>query len=74
MGTRSAITEGGSVWWGSKTELEQIGFPANETVGRDAGNVSTRFLSKSVVGEKSSVRKRWGGSEENRLRGEESPD
>ena len=35
----------GSVWWGSKTELEQIGFPANETVARDAGNFSRGFLS-----------------------------
>jgi len=33
VGKRSAITEGGLGRWGSKTKLEQISFPANETVG-----------------------------------------
>ena len=59
---------------GSKTELEQIGYPANETVGRDAGSVSRRILSKTVAGEKGSVRKCRGAVRENRLCGEESPD
>ena len=56
----SAITEGGSGGWGSKTELERIGFPANEIVGRDAGNVLRRFVLRSMAEEKSSVRKRGG--------------
>ena len=67
---RGRVEEGG----GRKTELERIGFPANETVGRDAGNVLRRFVSRSMAGEKSSVRKRGGVVGDERLRGEESPD
>jgi len=53
--------------WGSKTELEQIGFPANETVGLDAGNVLRRFVLRSMAEEKSSVRKCRGGVEDDTL-------
>jgi len=65
--TGSAITEQGSEGWGSKTELERIGFPANETVGQDAGNVLRRFVLRSMEEEKSSVRKCRGGVEDDTL-------
>jgi len=54
-GILSMITEGGLEGWGLKTELEQISFPANETVGQDAGNVLRRFVLRSMVEEKSSI-------------------
>jgi len=71
---KGATEGGGRVMGGSKTELVQIGSSVNEAEARGAEIVLRRFLSRLIVGEKSSFRKYGGVAEENILRGEESPD
>ena len=74
LGTQAQWHHRGGVDGGSETKLEIIGFQANEAVGQFSGIVLRLFSVRSMVGEESSFRKCGGVVEENRLRGEESPD
>ena len=60
----------GGVEGGSKLKLDRTGFSANKTVGLLFKIVLTLFWKRSMVAERSSFAKSWGGQEENRLRGE----
>jgi len=64
---RKGTTEGGRVEGESKTELVQITSSANEAEAGDAEIVLRGILSKLMVRERSSFRKRWGVVGENTL-------
>jgi len=55
----------GGVEGGSKLKLDRTGFSANETVGLLFKIVLTLFWRRSMVAERSSFAKSWGGGREN---------
>ena len=64
----------GGVEGGSKLKLDRTGFSANKTVGLLFKIVLTLFWKRSMVAERSSFAKSWGGVERIDCVEKESPD